>query len=191
MNQIKILFIAFLVLINQAAVAKGPATETEIRTAIQYQISQRHPNVPQGFWEGLGEGAIPVIESMYLKSVSIHEKGFLIDGLSHFSSLASGSFLEIQVADALHDILRKKLLGAVIDVEGERSFDFVEPYLKDSDPHVRLNVAIRLKSFTQNEKIQRRLTEFSAKEKLQWVLSEFNKAPAGDGQQSLRKRKSL
>jgi len=170
----------------QAQGTSGPS-DASIRSAIQYQISQRHPNIPQGFWEGLGSGAVPVIIKMYGESTSGNEKSFLIDGLSHFSSPAAGSFLQSQTSAAQDEVLRKKLLSAVIESEGESSYEFVEPYLKDKDPHVRLAVAKNLSSFDQNEKIQKRLAEFKVSEKTPWVLAELNRKPSAEQLQKLRK----
>ena len=156
------------------------ASEESIRSAIQYQVSLRHPSVPQGFWEGLGSEALPVIKKMYVESQNANEKGFLIDGLSHYTDSATGSFLEGEVNGTQNEVLKKKLLSAVIQSEGERSFDFVEPYLKDEDGHIRLSVAQGLKAYEQNNQIAKRLAEFRAKEKAAWVIAELNRKPAPD-----------
>ena len=179
--------IFLIVLLLVGTTAQGQMSDSSIRASIQYQISQRHPNIPQGFWEGLGSTAVPVIEKMYGESTSANEKGFLIDGLSHFRDPSAGAFLQSQASAIQDEVLKKKLVSAVIESEGERSFDFVEPYLKDKDPHVRLAVAKNLSEFDQNEKIQKRLAEFRASEKTPWVLAELNRLPSAEQLQKLRK----
>lgn len=167
--------------------ALAQRSEDSIRSAIQYQISQRHPSLPTGFWENLGTEAVPVIKKMYAESTNANEKSFLIDGLSHFSDSSTGSFLEHEVEATQNEVLKKKLLSAVIQSEGESSFDFVEPYLKDSDAHIRLSVASGLTPFDQNDRIQQRLAEFRAKEKTPWVLAELKRTPPSESLQKPRK----
>lgn len=174
MDQHKFLIALLLVMIT-AASSGANASEESVRAAIQYQVSQRHPTVVPGFWEGLGSEALPVIKKMYFESTNGNEKSFLIDGLSHFNDASTGSFLEGEAAASQNEVLKRKLLTAVIQSEGERSFEFVEPFLKDDDGHIRLSVAQGLKAFDKNDKIQKRLAEFRAKEKSAWVLADLNK----------------
>lgn len=174
----KILFIALLMVILPAQ-----ANEESIRNAIENQISQRHPSLPAGFWEGLGPEAPAIIKKMYLESTSANEKTFLIDGLSHFNDTATGNFLEKEVANTQNEVLKKKLLSAVVQSEGERAVDFVAPYLKDSDGHVRLAVARALGNLG-DEKSKNLLSEYRASEKTPWVLAELKRKPAEDLQRA-------
>jgi len=135
----------------------------------------------------LGPEAVPVIKQMYSQSTNANERSFLIDGLAHFNDSATGTFLENEVSSSQNEVLKKKLLSAVIQSEGERSFDFVEPYLKDADGHIRLAVASGLKAFDQNDKINQRLAEFKAKEKTAWVLAELKKTAPKEVLQKTKK----
>jgi len=185
MNFCKIILIVLLLgILNPAQAEKS---EDSIRSAILYQISQRHPSLPAGFWEGLGSDAVPVIKQMYSQSTNANERSFFIDGLAHFNDSATGTFLENEVSSSQNEVLKKKLLSAVIQSEGERSFDFVEPYLKDASGHIRLAVASGLKVFDQNEKINQRLAEFKAKEKTAWVLAELKKTAPKEVLQKTKK----
>lgn len=187
MNLKKIL-IALLLVIMIPAQAPVQASEESIRAAIQNQINQRHPSLPSGFWEGLGTAAIPVIKQMYAESTSANEKTFLIDGLGHFDDPSVGAFLENEVKSTQNEVLKKKLLSAVIQSEGEAAFDFVEPYLKDSDGHIRLSVARGLMAYEQNEKIKKRIAEFKANEKSSWVLADLKKSGPAEALQKTRKQ---
>jgi hypothetical protein len=150
-------------------------TEPEIREAIRTFVKQRHPGPSDAFWESLGPEALPVIRKMYGESSSNVEKSFLMDGLSRFTDAATGNFLKNEVETASDEIARKKLLSAVIRSQGELAFDFVEPYLKDADPHVRMTVAKELSAYAQNEKIRSRLDEFRKVEKKTWVIAEMDR----------------
>jgi hypothetical protein len=183
MNLKKIFTALLLVLMIPAQ-----ANEESIRSSIQNQINQRHPSLPSGFWEGLGTAAIPVIKQMYAESTSANEKTFLIDGLGHFDDPSVAAFLENEVKATQNEVLRKKLLSAVIQSEGERAFEFVEPYLKDSDGHIRLSVARGLMAHEQNEKIKKRMAEFKAKEKSSWVLADLKKLGPTESLQKTRKQ---
>jgi hypothetical protein len=184
--ELKKFFIALLLLTMIPAQAEK--NEEAIRSAIEHQVNQRHPSLPAGFWESLGNDALPVIKKMYTESQSANEKTFLIDGLAHFNDSSTGAFLEGEVTATQNEVLKKKLLSAVIQSEGERAFDFVEPYLKDSDGHIRSSVARGLMVFDQNEKIKKRLAEFKSKEKTPWVLAEFKKPVTKEELQKTRKQ---
>lgn len=151
--------------------ALAARTEAEIRESIRGFVSQRHPGPSDAFWKELGPDSVPVIRRMYQESSSNIEKSFLIDGLSRFSDAATGDFLKNAVESSGDEVTRKKLLSAVIRSQGEVAFDFVEPYLKDADPHVRMAVASGLKDFSQNEKVKQRLDRFRKEEKKPWVLA--------------------
>ena len=180
------MFITFLLIIVFQAHAEK--TAESIRATIQNQINQRHPSLPQGFWEELGVEAVPVLKKMYEDSTNANERSFYIDGLAHFSDPSTGAFLESQVNSTENEVLKKKLLSAVIQSEGEKSYDFVEPYLKDDDAHIRLSVARGLNAFEQNDKIKKRLAEFKSQEKTPWVLTDFNKSSTTDVLQKTRKQ---
>lgn len=181
----KLALICVLLLMSYPAHAEK--TEQEVRSTIRELMSQRHPVLPEGFWEGLGEGALPVIKKMYFESKNSVEKSFLIDGLSHFKDAATGAFLEGEAAASQNEVLKKKLLSAVIDSEGENAYGFVEPYLKDADAHIRMAVATGLKAYSQNEKIKNRLDEFKAKEKTPWVIAGFERKSDSSELQKTRK----
>ncbi len=156
--------------------ALAARTEAEIRDSIRGFISQRHPGPSESFWKELGPESVPVIRRMYQESSSNIEKTFLIDGLSRFSDAATGDFLKNEVETSSDGITRKKLLSAVIRSQGESSFDFVEPYLKDSDPHVRMAVATGLNDFSQKEKVRQRLERFRKEEKKPWVVAGMDRS---------------
>ena len=185
MNQVKTLFIVLLLGMITPALAQK--SEESIRAEIQYQMNQRHPSLPAGFWERLGVDAIPVIKKMYTESTNANERSFFIDGLAHFSDSGTSTFLESEVNTTQNEVLKKKLLRAVIQSEGERSFEFVEPYLKDGDGHIRLAVAQGLKTLEQTDKIQKRLAEFLSKEKTAWVLADYKKTEPVEVLQKTRK----
>ncbi len=177
MQIMKLILIALLLV--STSPARAQKSEGDIRAAIENEMNQRHPSLPAGFWESLGSDALPVLKKMYSETSNPNIKGFLIDGLSRFGDSDTGTFLESEVKSTQNDVLKKKLLGAVIQSQGENAFDFVEPYLQDESPHVRLAVASGLKSFEKNSSIQRRLVEFKSNEKTPWVLTDLNKVDPG------------
>jgi hypothetical protein len=177
----------FLLLLLLPVFAHAAKTEAEIRQSIQELIIQRHPVIPQGFWEGLGSEAPPILRKMYSESKNPVHQSFLIDGLSHFHDPATAEFLKVKASTSQNDVTRKKFLGAVIRSEGEAAFDFVEPYLKDESPHVRLTVAMGLKEYAQNDKIKARLDAFRKSEKKPWVTQELDRTQDRSEIQTVRK----
>jgi hypothetical protein len=155
--------------------ANAEKSEKQIREAIRYVVSQRHPEVSDSFWNDLGPEAVPVLKKMYEESTTTQERSLIIEGLAHSQETSTGEFLRSAVGSTANDVLKRKLLNAVIRSEGERSFEFVESYLKSSDSHVRLTVAKGLMAYNSNEKIKKRLEEFQAEEKRPWVVAELNK----------------
>jgi hypothetical protein len=176
-----------LVLIILSSSAFAARTEPEIREAIRNFTKQRHPGPTDDFWKSMGDEALPVIRKMYAESVSPVEKTFLMDGLSRFTDTATGNFLKNEIESSTDEIARKKLLSAVIRSQGEDAFDFVEPYLKDADPHVRMKVAQELGAFAQNEKIRSRLEEFRKTEKKPWVVAGMERKGANPEIQKTRR----
>jgi len=163
----------FVLILLSSITAQAEKSEKNIRDAIRRIVNQRHPEIPADFWEKLGPEAVPVLKKMYGESKTAQEQSLIIDGLAHSQDSSTGEFLESAVASASNEVMKKKLLGAVIRSEGERAFPFVEPYLKSQDAHIRLTVARELSAFSGNEKIKNRLDEFQSGEKTPWVLAEL------------------
>jgi hypothetical protein len=104
-------------------------------------------------------------------------RSWLIEGLSHYSDPSVASVLEKEVQGTENGVFRKKLLSALIQSQGDAAFDFVEPYLKDSDPHIRLSVARGMRDRMTDEKARARLDRYQSEEKESWVKSEWSKGP--------------
>jgi hypothetical protein len=143
-------------------------TPTEIRSEIQTQISQRHPTPSDQFWQRFGPEAAPVVRQMYKESTDVHEKSWLVEGMGHYKS---------QITTTDDDILKKGMLGSLIRSQGDEVYEFVEPYLKDSDSHVRSQVAIALRDHADSERVRKRLEAFIRQEKLPWVKDTLKKKP--------------
>ena len=159
----------------------------QIREQIKAQMAERHPNPEVGaFWDKLGSDAIPVLKQMLSQATSSYEKSWLIDGLSHFDDPSVGSLLQEQIQGTNNAVLKKKLLGALVQSQGENAYDFVEPYLKDEDEHIRLTVAKMLKKYAF-EKSKERLVQFQANEKVSWVKDELQKEEAKSSDKMKRK----
>jgi|GEM_PF-2074568 len=162
--------------LSLSSVTARAATSDEIRSAIENQIHQRHPNPPPDFWPSLGNGAIPVLKQMYSEAKDGYTRSWLVDGMGHFDDPGITALLKTGVSGTNDDILKRKMLSSLIESQGDAVYDFVEPYLKDSDPHVRQAVARSLREHADSERVQKRLDEFDRTEKLAWVQS---KARAG------------
>jgi hypothetical protein len=168
MKNLKSLTVLFFVsiLLQTAALAATPA---EIKAEIQNQISQRHPNPPEDFWEKLGPDAVPVIKQMYKESNDAYAKSWLVDGMGHFDDPEITSILKSQIASTDNEVLKKSMLSSLIRSQGDGVYDDVEPYLKDKDPHIRLAVATGLRDHADSERARKRLEEFNRQEKVAWI----------------------
>lgn len=169
----KIFFTGLIIVFSLNASAEN--SEKNIRDAVRRIVNQRHPEIPEKFWEKLGPEAVPVLKKMYDESKTAQERSLIIDGLAHSKDSSTGEFLESAVSGTSNEVLKRKLLDAVIRSEGERSFAFVEPYLKNEDSQIRLTIAKGLMAFSDNDKIKKRLDEFQSGEKSTWILAELKK----------------
>lgn len=154
------------------------STSDEIRSAIKGEISQRHPEPSAPFWTSLGPDALPVILQMYSESNSTYEKTWLIDGLGYFSDPSVGAFLESEISATSNVFLKKKLLNSLIQSQGEAELGFAEPYLKDPDPHVRLELARAIRQFASGKTADDLLANFTENEKMTWVKDELKRTSA-------------
>ncbi|MBC7396101.1 MAG: hypothetical protein H7333_01545, partial [Bdellovibrionales bacterium] len=118
------IFCLFIVIHSQASFA---ASSDEIRDAIHARMSERHPEPNPNFWTQLGPEALPVIKAMYQASTSPIEQTWLIDGLSHFSDPSVGDLLKTSIQGSDNAVFKKKMISALIESQGESSYDFVEP----------------------------------------------------------------
>jgi hypothetical protein len=159
----------FMILIFWSIHPAFGRTPDEIRAEIKAQASMRHPDESSRFWTELGAEALPVIKQMYQEPASIVERTWLIDGLAHFNDPEVGVLLQGGIKSDENPVMKKKLLSALIQSQGESAFEFAEPYLRDADPHIRLAVAQGLKNVAVSEKVLRRLKQFQAEEKTDWV----------------------
>lgn len=153
------------------ALAMNPA---EIESAIQSQVSQRHPNPPANFWESLGPEALPVLKRLLTQSKSTYEQSWYIDGLSHFSDPQVGVFLQEWISKTDNAVMKKKMIAGLIRSQGDQAFDFVEPFLKDSDPHIRLAVAEGMKNNMQTPRAKERVAQYQGAEKETWITQQLN-----------------
>jgi hypothetical protein len=149
-------------------------TPDEIKAAISQKIRDMHPEPDPTFWTNLGPESVPIMENLFKVSTSPIEQSWLIEGLSHFSDPSIAGVLESGIQNADNAVSKKKMLGALIESQGDASLDFVEPYLKDKDPHIRLTVAKGLQRFMPDNPLAReRLLAFNAAEKEAWVKSDL------------------
>jgi len=142
----------------------------EIRNEIRGQMSLRHPGPSGPFWDRLGAEALPVIRQMYNETTSSYEKSWLIDGLSRFNDPAVGEILRADAEKEQNAILKKKLLSAYVQSQGDASLEFAEQHLSSSDPHIRKAVAIAIRDHVSAEKAGPVLARFKSNEKEPWVL---------------------
>ena len=154
---------------------------SKIREQIELQISDRHPDPAPDFWEKLGPGALPVLKEMLAEEGGPAKRAWLIDGLGHFQDPSVAGILEKEIAATGNAVFRKKMLSALISSQGESVYDFVEPFLKDPDPHVRLAVAKGMRERMPDAKAGPRLEQFRSEEKEEWVRGEWSKGPAAKG----------
>lgn len=171
---------AFLVLI--AAISAGPAsarTPDEIRIAIKGKMSERHPDRLEEFWNSLGAEALPILKQMYGETQNGNERGWLLDGISHFDDPSIAKMLESEISKQDDDVLKRKQLSALIRSQGEGAYEFVEPYLRDQDPNIRKAVAQGLKQYGGNSgRVSKRLQEYLSSEKVAWVKDSVAKTQA-------------
>jgi len=168
----KCLSFLLIVLFLSSGIDAHAATSGEIRTAIENQMHQRHPNPPADFWPSLGNEAIPVLKQMYSEAKDGYTRSWLVDGMGHFDDPGITALLKSGISGASDDILKRKMLSSLIESQGDQAYDFVAPYLKDSDPHVRRAVAQSLRAHADSERVQKRLAEFDRNEKVEWVKAE-------------------
>jgi hypothetical protein len=170
------LFFVMLVLSISSSHAKSPE---EIRAAIHFQASQRHPHPPVDFWKGLGPEALPVLKKMIEEEISNVERTWLIDGLGHFSDPEVGLLLQSKVKASGNDVFTRKLLSSLIQSQGDQALDFVEPYLSNSDPHIRIAVAQGIRLHMSSGRAKERLNQYLAGEKETWIQTRI--ASVGSG----------
>ncbi len=156
-----------------AATSSFALNRDEIRDAIQNEINQRHPNPSPNFWENLGTDAIPVIKQMYGETNDVYIKSWLIEGMSHFNDTTMTSILKNDIRSTDDEVMKKKMLSSLIRSQGEEALEFVEPYLKDEDAHVRLAVAQALNE-RGGERSRKRIEAFQREEKVAWVKTGVN-----------------
>ncbi len=145
-------------------------TADEIRSEIRGQMSQRHPGPTGPFWDRLGVEALPVIRQMYQETKSSYEKSWLIDGLSHFSDPSVGEILRNDAEKEQNPVMKKKLLSAYVQSQGDAALGFIEPHLSSSDPHIRKALARAIRDHVSADKAGPILARFKANEKEDWVL---------------------
>ena len=144
-------------------------TPDEIRSEIRSQMSQRHPGPTGPFWDRLGVEALPVVRQMYQETKSSYEKSWLIDGLSHYSDPAVGDLLRADAEKEQNSVMKKKLLSAFVQSQGDASLEFIEPHLASPDPHIRKALARAIRDHVSPEKAAPVLARFRANEKEEWV----------------------
>lgn len=154
-------------------------TPEEIRGAIQNEIRQRHPNPPPNFWNNLGLEALPVIKQMYRTSEDVNEKSWLVGGMSFFDDPETTQLLKSEITSGDDEVLKKKMLAALMQSQGDSEYDFVEPYLKDEDAHIRMAVAQGLKNMS-SDRARKRLEAFYQQERLAWVKEGVQKSKTED-----------
>jgi len=141
----------------------------EIRARIVAETRNRHPHPPADFWENLGPDALTVVKQMLSENPSSVEKTWLIDGLGHFSDPSVATILEDGIKKDSNPVFKTKMISALIQSQGDIAFDFVEPYLDDQDPHLRLATAKGISRFMSSSRASERLRRFEAGEKEEWV----------------------
>lgn len=151
--------------------------KTPTRERIESEFSKRHPqdssqNISD-FWKTLPQDAPQVLLEMLSEGPGPLYRARILEGLGHFQSEEISGALKKEIEQTKNSIFKKKALGALVHSEGARALEFVEPYLKSEDPHLRKEVAKSLQLFALNgeksEAVQNRLSEFVRNEKLEWV----------------------
>ena len=171
-------FWMMLLMIAMGSTKSFALTPDEIRSSIHYEMSQRHPQPSAQFWTNLGPDALPVIEQMFSETTSPLERSWLIDGMSYFNDPSVATLLENEIANSSNALMNKKMLGALIQSQGDDAFGFVEPFLDNKDPHIRLQVATSMKRYMENAQAKTRVDQLIKTEKLAWVRDEVKKDPA-------------
>lgn len=165
-----------LSLILQLCPSAHAMTPEEIRAAIHAQASDRHPAPPADFWNNLGPEALPVLKSMLREENGNVVRTWIIDGLGHFHDPEVGRILESKIKESKNEVFTKKLLGSLIESQGNEAFDFVEPYLSSPDPHIRIVVARGIRTHMSSERATERLNRYLANEKDEWIRNRVAKA---------------
>lgn len=145
-------------------------TPEEIRAEIRSQMALRHPGDSGPFWDRLGPESVPVLRQMYQESTSSHERSWLIDGLSRFNDPGVGELLRSEVEKTENAVMKKKLLSAYVQSQGDAALGFVEPYLSSPDPHIRKALFRAIGAHVSRGKSEAVLARFRANEKEAWVL---------------------
>jgi len=165
-----VIALILILMVGPGAFAMSPE---EIRAAIHSQVSQRHPDPPRDFWETLGPEALPVLKQMIEESVSRVERTWLIEGLGHFSDPSVGAILEAKIKDSDNEVFKKKMLQSLIQSQGDSVLDFVEPYLSDKSPHLRIAVAKGIRLYMKSSVASERLKTYLSSEKEEWIRNEI------------------
>jgi hypothetical protein len=180
MGRFWMLGLLFWVRFNSELPEAWGLTPDEIRGEIRSQMSQRHPGPTGPFWDRLGAEALPVIRQMYRESSSSYERSWLIDGLSHFSDPEVGELLRNDAEKEQNAVMKKKLLSAYVESQGDASLGFVEPFLSSSDPHIRKALVRAIRDHVSVEKAAPLLSRFKANEKESWVLRALEEKTSPD-----------
>ena len=116
---------------------------------------------------------------MIEEEISNVERTWLIDGLGHFSEPEVGLLLQSKVKASGNDVFTRKLLSSLIQSQGDQALDFVEPYLSNSDPHIRIAVAQGIRLHMSSGRAKERLNQYLAGEKETWIQTRI--ASVGSG----------
>lgn len=170
MNRTQSIRWLILLIASVASLNAFALTPEQIRIAIQGKMSERHPEKINEFWDKLGPEALPVLKQMYQETQNGNERGWLLDGMSHFDDASVATLLQSDIPKQEDEVLKRKQLSALIRSQGEAAYDFVEPYLDDEDPQIRKAVAQGLKQYGGSSKrIAGRLQDYLNSEKVPWV----------------------
>src|SRR5690606_20285850 len=94
-----------------------------------------------------------------------------------FDDPSIGTLLQAEIPGQTDKVLQRKMLSALVRSQGEASLEFVEPYLRDPDPHIRRAVATGLKLYG-GARAAARVQDYLKSEKEPWIRDSVERGVA-------------
>jgi hypothetical protein len=148
-------------------------TDTEIETAIENELMNRHPSDTGEFWTGLGPTAPDVIIQKYVKADNSYHKTRLLAGLGFFPENSKAvDFLKEQAESSDDSIVRNTAIRSIAHSQGAGEIDFLSRFLKSEDLQTRLATAKALRSI-KDSRAKSVLENFLKSEGNSWIKDQL------------------
>lgn len=159
--------------VSSWAFASVDLSDSQIETAVQEMLLNRHPKENSNEWLGLGSRAPQVLMRLYEMESTSFRRMRLIQGLGFFKDNADAvAFIKREAEKTQDDVIRNQALRVIGAHQGEKEEEFLSRYLKHENAQTRLAAARALKSLT-SEKSKARYQQYLVEEKTPWIRNDL------------------